>query len=169
MIACFGLCGLLKAQLEVAHVLTKNNSATGFGMYLHIGTPVSKGAEVSGELGFYYFAPQGAHMIMIPLLAGYRYNLNGSRTGLYIEPQVGYSFGGTDIQKKDESGNPIYNNDEVVDQKVSGMTGAITAGYLFPKIPLQLGIRYTHIFVSGDPTQSILSLRASYALAFGRR
>ena len=169
MIACIGLSSLLKAQVEVAQLLTKNNSATGFGMYLHIGTPVSKGAEISGELGFYYFAPQGTHMIMIPLLAGYRYNLNRTRTGLYVEPQVGYSFGGTDIQKTDESGNTIYNNDEVVDQKVSGMTGAITAGYLFPKIPLQLGIRYTHIFVSGDPTQSILSLRASYALAFGRR
>jgi hypothetical protein len=169
LLPCLILCMLLKAQVEVAQLMSKDQSATGFGLFLHMGFPVSKGSELSGELGFYYFAPTASHVIMMPLLAGYRYNLNGTRTGFYLEPQAGYTFGATDIQKKDAAGNPVYQNDEVVNQKASGMTGAIAAGYLFPKIPLQMGIRYTHIFVSGDPAQSVISLRVSYVVAFGRR
>ena len=169
LICAMGIFALADAQVELAQVLSKNTSATGLGIYMHVGFPVSKSSEVSAELGFYYFAPQPYHMIMLPLLAGYRYSLNGTRTGFYLEPQAGYTFGNSDIHKTDANGNLIYANDEVVDQKISGLTGAFTAGYLFPKIPLQLGLRYTHIFVNGDPTQSILSFRASYVVAFGRR
>jgi hypothetical protein len=169
LICAMGIFAFANAQVEIAQLLSKNTSATGLGIYMHVGFPVSKSSEVSGELGFYYFSPQPNHMIMLPLLAGYRYNLNGTRTGFYLEPQAGYTFGNSDIHKTDANGNLIYVNDEVLDQKISGLTGAFSAGYLFPKIPLQLGLRYTHIFVSGDPTQSILSFRASYVVAFGRR
>lgn len=169
LICVMGIFSLANAQVELAQLLSRNTPATGLGIYLHTGFPVSKSTEVSAELGFYYFAPQRNHMIMVPLLAGYRYNLNHTRTGFYLEPQAGYTFGNSDIHKTDANGNLIYENDEVVDQKISGLTGAFSVGYLFPKIPLQLGLRYTHIFVSGDPTQSILSFRASYVVAFGRR
>jgi len=163
------ILGLANAQVEIAQVFSKNNSTTGLGLYLHVGFPASKSTELSGEMGFYYFAPQANHLLMFPLLAGYRYNLNRTRTGFYLEPQAGYTFGNSDIHKTDANGNLIYQGDEVADQKISGLTGAFTAGYLFPKIPLQLGLRYTHIFVSGDPTQSILAFRASYVVAYGRR
>ena len=164
-----GIYAIANAQVELAQVFSKNTSATGLGLYMHVGFPVSKSAELSGELGFYYFAPQPNHLLMVPLLAGYRYNLNGTRTGFYLESQAGYTFGNSDIHKKDANGDLIYVNDEVVDQKISGLTGAFAAGYLFPKMPLQIGLRFTHIFVSGDPAQSVLSLRVSYVVAYGRR
>jgi hypothetical protein len=169
LICTLGLAVIANAQAELAQVINKNNSATGLGVYLHFGFPIKKSSEVTGEFGFYYFAPQPNHMLMFPMLAGYRYILNGTRSGIYLEPQAGYSFGTSDIHKTDGNGNLIYQNDETVDQKVSGMTGAMTVGYLFPKMPLQLGVRFAHIFVSGDPTQSIISFRASYVVSFGRR
>ena len=111
---CVTLSASLHAQLEVAQLFTKGNSTTGFGANLHVGFPVSKGDEISGEVGLYYFAPDQSHFIFVPLLLGYRHTLNNSGTGFYIEPFAGYSIGATDIQRVDGNGNPEAVYEQVV-------------------------------------------------------
>jgi hypothetical protein len=116
--------------------------------------------------------PGSSHLAFIPLLAGYRHTLNGSGTGFYLEPFAGYTIGGSDIEKTDANGNLLYNSDgSVQDQKISGATAGLGFGYLVPSasLPLNIGLRFEHVFVSGDPSQSLLSLRISWSLLTGRR
>jgi hypothetical protein len=162
----------LHAQLEVAQLFTKKQSTTGFGANLHVGFPVGKGDEISAEAGFYYFTPDQTHLVFVPLLAGYRHSFNHSGTGFYAEPFGGYSFGGTDIPKVDASGNPMYNSDgSAVYQKLSGATLGFGVGYILPnpRLPLNFGLRYEHIFVSGDLSPDILAFRISWSVLTGHR
>ena len=125
-LSCIVLClsaTSLKAQLEVAHLFTKGESATGFGTFIHAAFPIGKADEISAEVGLYYFAPNDTHLAFIPLLAGYRFTINRSGAGFYVEPFAGYSAGATDIPKFDANGNQLYNNDGTEkDQKLSGGT-----------------------------------------------
>src|ERR1700754_4960313 len=109
----FSLCvgARLQAQIEVAHLLTKGMSATGFGTYIHGAFPVAKGDEISLEAGLYYFSPSDTNVAFVPFLAGYRHTFDGSGAGFYVEPFGGYSIGATDIQAYDKSGTPLYNGD----------------------------------------------------------
>ncbi len=162
----------LHAQLEVTHLILKGQSATGFGAFLHGGFPVSKGNELTLEAGFDYFDPGQSHLILVPLLVGYRYTLDHSGTRWYIEPFGGYSIGGTDIQKVDANGNPEVNSDgSEVDQKIGGPTAGLGLGYIIPsaKWPVNFGLRYEHTFVSGDPSPSLLAFRISWSVLTGRR
>jgi hypothetical protein len=160
----------LSAQIEVTHLFSKGLSATGFGAFLRVGVPIASGDEISGDLGFQYFSTNGNNLLVLPLLAGYRHYFDGSGSGLYLEPMAGYSFGATDIQKTDQYGNGIYDGSgHQVDVKISGATAGLGFGYLIPSFPLNLGLRYIHLFVSGDQAQNIVSFRVSYALAFARR
>jgi hypothetical protein len=169
---CVSASATLHAQLEVAQLFTKGQSTTGFGANLHVGFPVSKGNEISVEAGLYYFAPSQSHLIFVPFLAGYRHTLNGSGTGFYVEPFAGYSIGATDIQKVDANGNPLYNADgSEIDEKVSGATAGLGFGYILPnpKLPLNFGLRFEHVFVSGDPSPNILAFRISWSVLTARR
>lgn len=169
---CAGLSTTLHAQLEVAHIFVKGHSTTGFGGNLHFGFPVSKGDEISVEAGAYYFAPGQTHMVFVPFLAGYRHTLNGTGTGFYAEPFAGYSIGATDIPKLDANGNPLYNADgSEIDQKLSGATAGLGFGYILPnpKLPINFGLRFEHVFVSGDPSPNVLAFRISWSLLTGRR
>ena len=160
----------LSAQLEVTHLFSKGLSATGFGAFLRVGVPIANRDEISGELGFQYFSTTGHNLLVLPLLAGYRHYFNGSGSGIYVEPTVGYSFGASDIQKIDQNGNPMYDQSgQELDMKVSGATAGLGVGYLFPSFPLNIGLRYMHLFVTGDPAQNIVSFRVAYALAFAHR
>jgi hypothetical protein len=172
LVICISLSATLHAQLEVAQLFIKGHSTTGFGGNLHIGFPVSKGDEISVEAGLYYFAPNQSHMVFVPLLAGYRHTFNGTGTGFYVEPFGGYSIGSTDIQKVDANGTPLYNADgSEAYQKLSGATAGLGFGYILPnpKLPLNFGLRYEHIFVSGDPSPNLLALRISWSVLTGRR
>ena len=165
-------CSYVHAQIEVAHLTSKGFSATGFGGFLNIGVPVSEGASVTGELGLYYFKKDNDHIGLIPLLIGYRYTLDGSGTGLYVEPTAGYSIGGTDIQKTNEYDSPIAdpNGDRWLLQKAKGVTAGIGTGYIFPgRVAINIGLRYKHVFVSSDPALNLFSLRLSHSLSFRRR
>ncbi len=166
------ISAVLHAQVEAAHLFSKGSSATGFGLFLHAGAPVSTADEVSGEAGLYYFSPDGSHMAFAPILLGFRHTLDRSGTGFYLEPVAGYSFGGTDIQKTDASGAPLYNSSgNEIDQKIAGVTAGMGFGYIIPSasLPLNFGLRYEHLFVSGDPSQNMISFRISYSLAAARR
>ncbi len=161
----------LHAQFEVTHLILKGQSATGFGAFFHSGFPVSKGDEISGEIGLDYFAPGQSHLIFVPLLVGYRHTFNGTGTGFYVEPFAGYTFGSTDIQKTDANGNPLFNADgSEVDEKFNGATAGLGIGYILPKAhcPLNFGLRYEHIFVSGS-APSLVAFRVSWSVLTGRR
>ncbi|HVS96391.1 MAG TPA: hypothetical protein VHE54_07885 [Puia sp.] len=160
------------AQLAVTQLIMKGQSATGFGGFFHGGIPVGKGDEIGLEAGFDYFAPNQSHLIFVPLLAGYRHFFGGNGTGWYIEPFIGYTIGNTDIQKVDAAGNPVFNSDSTdVDQKASGATAGICVGYILPShnYPVNIGLRFEHVFVTGDPSASLLSLRFSWSLFAARR
>lgn len=166
------LTASLHAQVEVAHLFSKGFSATGFGTFLHAGFSLHNNDEVSGEIGFYFFGSGGDHLAFAPILAGYRHFMNGSGTGFYVEPSGGYAFGGTDIVKTDANGTPLYDGSgKVIDQKISGPVGGLGLGYILPSpaIPLNFGLRYTHLFITGDPSQNMLSFRVSWSLLAGRR
>lgn len=168
---CTLLTPSLHAQLEGAHLFSKGFNANGLGGFLHAGFPVSQGDEISGEAGFYYLAGHGSHIATVPFLAGYRHTLDHSGSRWYVEPFAGYTFGGTDIQKTDANGNLLYDSDgKEIDQKISGPTAGGGFGYILPsaRLPLNFGLRYQHIFVSGDPAQNILSLRVSWSVRIGR-
>jgi outer membrane receptor protein involved in Fe transport len=169
---CVGATISLRAQLEVAQLFTKGQSTTGFGGNLHVGFPVGKGDEISGEIGLYYFAPGQSHMVFVPFLLGYRHTLDHSGAGFYLEPFAGYSASGTDIPKLDAAGNPVTNADgSEVDQTLSGATAGLGVGYILPtpRLPLNFGLRYEHVFVSGNPSPNILAFRISWSVLTSRR
>ena len=175
--ACLLACALLitslatHAQLEVTHLILKGQSATGAGAFFHAGFPVSKGDEISAELGFDYFSPNQSHLIFVPLLVGYRHTFNGKGTGFYLEPFAGYTFGSTDIAKTDANGNPLYNAaGSEIDEKFDGATAGLGIGYILPNVhyPINFGLRYEHTFTS-SPSPSLLSFRISWSVLTGRR
>ena|SRR6202035_1466331 len=153
----------IKAQLQVDHISFKGFSAIGFGGFFNFAVPVSDANYITGEVGLDVFSSNGNNVALAPILVGYRYTLDGTGTGFYVEPNAGYSFAGTDIQIADANG--IYS-----DQKISGPSTGLTAGYLFQpsgRIQFNLGLRYDHIF--GNLGSDIFSFRISHAFIFGRR
>ena len=159
------------AQLQVTQLILKGHAATGFGAFFHGDFPTGKGNEITAEIGLDYFAPNQSHLVFIPLLVGFRHTFNGSGTGFYIEPLVGYTFGSTDIQKTDANGNPLFNADgSEIDEKYNGATAALGIGYILPnpRCPVNLGLRFEHTFVSGT-APSLLAFRASWSVLTGRR
>jgi hypothetical protein len=167
---CIG--NTLHAQVEAAHLFTKGESSTGYGVFIRPGFPIGKADEISVEAGLDYFTHDVSHIADIPLLMGYRHTLNGSGAGFYLEPFAGYTFGGTDITKMDAEGNIVYDNaGNAEDENLSGPTAGLGFGYIIPKasLPLNIGLRYEHIFVSGEPSQDILALRVSWSLLTAKR
>jgi hypothetical protein len=150
LLISFNFCN---AQLEVAHASTKGFSAIGFGGFLNFSIPVSEGANyVTIEGGFQYFKDKNTNELdLIPLLAGYRYTLNQTGTGFYIEPNAGYIFSVSDVGA------------------VDGVAAGIGVGYLVDlgNIPFNFGLRYEHGF--GNPAINVFSFRISHTLSFGRR
>ena len=162
----------LHAQLEATQLFMKGNSITGVGAFLHVGFPVSKGDEISGEIGFDYFSPNTHHIVFAPFLVGYRHTFDHSGAGWYAEPVAGYAVGGTDIVKTDANGNTIYNSEGVAeDEKTGGPIVGLGFGYIIPnpRYPINFGLRYEHIFVSGDPSPNMLAFRISWSVLTGRR
>jgi len=180
-----------QAQIEVARLMMKtqlpnsdgsaltwqNISSTGFGSFLNFGFSVAQNDAITVEGGFYYFSYQGSSIYSAPCLISYRHLLASSGdndgSGFYIEPAAGYTFGDTDIQESDAGGHPFYTaNGNPINQKVAGPAGALAFGYLFAPsgwIRFNIGLRYEHTFVNGDPATNVISLRISHSFSFGRR
>jgi hypothetical protein len=167
----FFVCTCLNAQVEVAHLGTKGFSALGFGAFLNFAVPVSEGSSIAAEAGFYYFKSNNNNIALVPFLLGYRYTLDATGTGFYVEPDAGYTTGGSDIEKTNQYGSPIPDgNGGWLNQKVKGPTAGIGAGYIFPgNFAFNIGLRYQHVFVSGDPTLNMFSLRLSHTISFRRK
>ncbi|MCR8557763.1 hypothetical protein KXD93_08930 [Mucilaginibacter sp. BJC16-A38] len=159
------------AQIEVAHLSSKNFSATGFGGFLNFSIPISQTDAAIVEGGVYVFSSGGYHEAVAPVLAGYRHLFSAyDDYGFYVEPVVGYTFGGTDIQAY-KGDTPLYKpNGDQLDQKVSGPDAGLGFGYLFQesgRIRFNISLRYEHAFVTGgDPSLNIIALRISHSFSF---
>ena len=162
-----------QAQIEVAHLQSKGFTATGFGGFLNFAIPITDADAATVEGGFYYFSHDDFNVAVAPVILGYRHLFSDYDYGFYAEPFAGYSFGATDIQKLDANGGALYKpGGGELDQKVTGATAGLGFGYLFQQsgpIRFNIGLRYEHVFVSGDPVLSIFSLRISHSFSFGRR
>lgn len=154
----------LHAQIEVVKIIGKGSEdyGIGFGAVLKAGIPVTEGGSATIEAGVVYSAikesggEQG--IVFVPIKAGYRYVLNGTRSGFFVEPQVGYCVYGA------------LTND-LVDQKVSGFDWAVGAGYLFPsnrRTQYEVGLRYENVYYKGGPV-SFIALRFTSSFSFGNR
>jgi len=160
-------------QLEVARLQTKDFNAFGFGSFLNFGIPVGETGSVSIEGGFTYFTNGENNVAIAPLLAGYRQVISGLNYGWYIDPMIGYTYGGSDIQKTDANGYGLTKpNGDEIDRAMNGPTACINLGYLFERArrgQFNVSLRYEHVFVPGDPSLNVLSVRAAYNILFGRR
>src|SRR5450432_662376 len=98
------------AQLGVMKLVGNDtkNYKLGFGAFIKAGVPVSDASDVTLEIGVNFFPSKdaGEGTAMCPLKAGYRYTLNGTGQGFYVEPQVGFNLVGV-TSLHDANGNQI--------------------------------------------------------------
>ena len=164
----FSLIIQAKAQIGAMKLVGNNTKqySMGFGAFIKTGVPVSDAASVTLELGVNIFPEKeyGTYYgtIMCPLKAGYRYTLNRTGQGFYIEPQAGYNlYGITSLQDE---------NTDDVDLKYHGLVLAAGAGYLFElwRTPFDLNLRYETVIAHGG-SNNFISLGISRFLTFGKR
>lgn len=154
------------AQLGVMKLVGSDtkNYKSGFGAFIKAGVPVSNSGDVTIEIGANYFPSkdEGYGTLMCPLKAGYRYMLNRTHEGFYVEPQVGYNIYGV-TSLLDENG---YN----VDLKYHGVVFAAGGGYLFAtgKIGFDLNLRYETVIAHGG-SNNLISLGLTKSFIFGKK
>ncbi|MES1250067.1 MAG: hypothetical protein ABUL46_05250 [Chitinophaga rupis] len=168
LIAIFSL-SFANAQLEISHLSTRGFSTNGIGAFFNWGMMVNKGDVITFEPGFTYF--NHTAVLTPSIFVGYRHTFTGKGYGLYIEPQLAYMFGAANIPEKDTTEFPSLGsgNGYIRQPQLSGPTAALGFGYIFPgKFAFNLGMRYEHIFVVGDPAVNILSLRLAHTFVLGR-
>jgi hypothetical protein len=138
----------------------------GFGAFIKTGIPVSDGAAATIEIGADLFPdkeyPTDYGTVMCPLKLGYRYTLNGTGEGLYIEPQAGFNLYGLTSTQDD------YTHD--VNLKYHGIVLAAGAGYLFSlgNTPFDLSLRYETVIAHGG-SNNMVSLCLARTITFGKR
>lgn len=156
------------AQLGVMKLVGNNTKdySLGFGAFIKTGLPVSEGDDLTFEIGANIFPVQGYGLdygtIMCPLKAGYRFTLNRTGEGLYVEPQAGYNLAGATSLPAD--------NGREVDVKYHGVVLAAGVGYLFTigSAPFDLNLRYETVMAHGG-SNNFISLGISRALSFRKR
>jgi hypothetical protein len=148
------------SQIAISKIVGKDSKDFGFGYGAFLKFPyrVSEAADVTLEIGLNIFPEKddpSSGWANVPIKAGYRYTLNGSGSGFYIEPQAGYNIYGAAPD----------------DNQYKGFVFAGTAGYLFQPIgraKFDLGLLYeTSIHKGGNA--NYVSLRLAYNFALGRR
>jgi|SRR5579862_83832 len=157
------------AQLGVMKLVGKNTSnyTIGFGAFIKAGFPVSEGSDVTLEIGADIFLLNDGYgssdgTIMCPLKAGYRYMLDGSSKGFYVEPQVGFDLLGV-TSLHDANGNQI-------NLRYHGVVFAAGTGYLFEigRAPFDLNLRYETVIDHGG-SNNFISLGISRFISFSKR
>ena len=158
----------VNAQIGAMKLIGNNTKdyATGFGVFIKTGFPVSEAASVTLELGVGIFPLKDYGYqygtLMCPLKAGYRYTLNGTSKGLYVEPQACFNLWGiTSIP--DENGNDV-------NLKYHGLVLAAGAGYLFElwRTPFDVNLRYETTIAHGG-SNNLISLGISRFFSFGNK
>lgn len=156
-----------KAQLGVMKLVGNNTKdyKLGFGAFIKTGFPVTDGSDVTLEIGADVFPMDNTFTygtVMCPLKAGYRYTLDGTGKGFYVEPQVGFNlYGVTSLQ--DKNGNDV-------NLKYHGVIFAAGTGYLFyiSNISFDINLRYETVVAHGG-SNNLVSLGISKSFGFGRR
>jgi hypothetical protein len=155
------------AQIGAMKLVGNNTKdyAMGFGAFIKAGFPVSEGADATLELGANLFPMKGDiryGTIMCPLKAGYRYTLNGTGAGFYVEPQAGYNLIGV-TSLPTENGNDI-------NLKYRGVVLAAGAGYLFAigGAPFDLNLRYETVIAHGG-SNNFIAVGISRFISFRKR
>lgn len=156
-----------EAQLGVIKMVGPNTGQYSFGIgaYLKGIFPVSQASDVTLELGANLFflndGGTGDGTAVIPIKAGYRYSLNGTGMGFYVEPQVGYNIYGVTSENVDG-----YTKDLTF----HGLVLAAGTGYLFMagKTPLDLNLHYETVIAHGG-SDNYVSLGLTFYLRFGKR
>jgi hypothetical protein len=135
----------------------------GFGAFIKTGFPVSEGSDATLEIGVDIFPmDDGYGTAMCPLKVGYRYTLDGTGKGFYVEPQVGFNvYGVTSLQDK---------NGQDVDLKYHGVIFAAGTGYLFSisNIFFDVNLRYETVIAHGG-SNNLVSLGLTKSFGFGRK
>jgi hypothetical protein len=156
------------AQIGVMKLVgngTKDYSL-GFGAFIKTAIPYSEAADFTIEVGANFFPdkdyPSDYGTIMCPLKLGYRYTLNGTGQGFYIEPQAGFNLFGLTSLQDDRS--------QDVDLRYHGIVLAGGAGYLFNlgRTPFDLNLRYETVIAHGG-SNNMVSLGVSRVISFGKR
>ena len=154
------------AQLGVMKLVGNDtkNYKMGFGAFVKFGFPVTEAGDATLEIGVDFFPSKdaGEGTAMCPLKVGYRYTLNGSGEGFYVEPQVGYDvYGVTSLL--DENGNNV-------DLKYHGVVLAAGGGYLFTigNVPVDINLRYETVIAHGG-SNNLVSLGITKYFGFGKR
>jgi hypothetical protein len=161
----------INAQIEVVQAKVKDFKAIGFGSFLNFSIPASDANFVTIEGGIQYFKNDDDEELgLFPVLLGFRYTLNQSGSGFYIEPNAGYTFGSSTIGVYENDSPLSDGNGNWLEEKVAGPTAGVGIGYLFEpggRVQVNLGLRYQHTF--GNAAVNALSFRISHAFTFGRR
>ena len=156
------------AQIGLMKLVGNNTKdySLGFGAFIKSGFPASEAADVTLEIGVNIFPMNGFSSgygtVMCPLKAGYRYTLDGTGQGFYVEPQVGYNlYGVTSVP--DEYGSTI-------DLKYHGVVLGAGTGFLFTigRAPFDLNLRYETVIAHGG-SNNLISLGISRFISFGKR
>lgn len=156
------------AQIGVLKLVGNNTKdySIGFGAFIKSGFPVSEGDNITVEIGADFFPANGGFesgegTVMCPLKVGYRYSLNGTGEGFYVEPQIGYNVYGV---------TSLYEGGNDVNLTYHGGVLAAGAGYLFSiwNAPFDLNLRYETIIAHGG-SNNFFSLGISRFISFGRR
>jgi hypothetical protein len=156
-----------EAQLGVMKMVGKNttNYSLGVGAYIKGIFTISQASDLTLELGANSFSlndgGSGDGTAVVPIKIGYRYSLNGTGMGLYVEPQVGYNvYGVTSANVDGTTENFTFH----------GLVLAAGTGYLFliGNTPLDLHLHYETIVDHGG-SDNYVSLGLSFYLHFGKR
>ena len=156
------------AQLGAMKLVGKDTKDynIGFGAFIKTAIPVADGgSDITAEIGaniFFIKDEPGDGTVMCPLKVGYRYTLNGTGEGLYVEPQVGFNlYGVTSLE--DENG-------QTINLKYHGAVLAAGTGFLFSvwQTPFDINLRYETVIAHGG-SNNFISLGISKYFSFGRR
>jgi len=150
----------VRAQIQISKFIgaNSNKSTLGYGGFLKYSHPISAGSDITFEIGFTSFSLKGNDAygwIVVPLKVGYRYTINQTGKGFYIEPFLGYNFVGVDPN----------------DRRFTGLVYGAGTRYLFApigKVNFDLGIQYESALHSGG-TANYLSFRLTHNFGGGRR
>jgi hypothetical protein len=157
-----------RAQIGVMKMVGKNTRdySLGLGAYVQVGFPISEADAVTAEIGVNFFfldgIGSGEGTAMCPLKLGYRYSLNRTGYGFYLEPQAGYNLYGV-TSKADENGY-------MVNLKYHGVVLTAGVGYMFDmwQVPFDVRLRYETVIAQGG-SNNMISLGLTRSIGFRKR